>query len=55
MNFLKIPTDANFMRYEELHGMKAHEDRVMGIYYDNISGITYTCSEDKTFRTINYK
>jgi len=24
----------------------------MGIYYDNISGIIYTISEDKTFKTI---
>lgn len=24
----------------------------MGVYYDNISGIIYTCSEDKTIKTI---
>jgi hypothetical protein len=29
-----------------------HEKRIMSIYYDNISGIVYTCSEDKTLRTI---
>jgi len=25
----------------------------MGIFYDNIAGIIYTVSEDKTFRTID--
>lgn len=27
----------------------------MGLYYDSISGITYTVSEDKSFRTISGK
>jgi len=49
---LKVPTEVNFIRFEEILDVKVHESRVMGIHYDNISGIIYTVSEDKTFRTI---
>ena len=36
--------------FEDLVCMKIHQNRIMGISYDNINGIVYTISEDKTFR-----
>ena len=36
--------------FEDLVCMKIHQNRIMGISYDNINGIVYTLSEDKTFR-----
>lgn len=32
-----------------------HTQRVMGLYYDNIHDVLYTCSEDKTIKTIENK
>jgi hypothetical protein len=36
--------------FEDLVCVKIHQSRIMGISYDNINGIVYTISEDKTFR-----
>lgn len=37
-----------FQQFEK----QVHDERIMGIYYDNISGIIYTVGEDKAFKTI---
>ena len=52
LNTLRIPPDVNFIRYEEMLDEKIHEGRVMGVHYDSISGITYTCSEDKCIKVV---
>lgn len=52
LSCLKIPADSNFIRYEEQFEKQVHDERIMGIYYDNISGIIYTVGEDKAFKTI---
>lgn len=52
LNTLRIPPDVNFIRYEEMLDEKIHEGRVMGVHYDSISGITYTCSEDKSIKVV---
>lgn len=36
--------------FEDLICVKIHQNRIMGISYDNINGIVYSISEDKTFR-----
>lgn len=35
--------------------ISAHEQRIMGLYYDNIKDVLYTGSEDKTIKTIENK
>jgi len=35
---IKTPAEQGFIRYEEIAEYKVHMARVMGIYYDNITG-----------------
>ncbi|EGR33250.1 PX domain protein [Ichthyophthirius multifiliis] len=49
---IKVPQDYQFLRFEKVLEYQPHEYRIMGVHYDNINDIIYTCSEDKTIKTI---
>ncbi|EAR93569.2 PX-SNARE domain protein (macronuclear) [Tetrahymena thermophila SB210] len=55
VNQIRVNKEIAYTRYENLMEYNPHEQRIMGIYYDNITDILYTCSEDKFVKTIENK
>ena len=53
----KISPELNFLQYEEVCEIKAHNDRVMGMSFDSKTGCILSCGTDKKFKIteINYK
>lgn len=52
MNQLRVPKEDAYKRYESLLDLHPHEQRVMGLHFDNINDVLYTCSEDKLLKVI---
>jgi hypothetical protein len=53
----RVSPELNFLQYEEVCEIKAHNDRVMGMSYDNRTGCIYSAGTDKKFKIteIHYK
>jgi len=54
ISILKVASELNYIKFDEIIARKLHLSRIMGIYVDNITGLCYTCSEDKKFKVIDY-
>lgn len=44
---LKVSSELNYIKYDEVATLKLHAQRVMGVYLDSISEYLYTIGEDK--------
>jgi len=47
---LKVSAELNFIKYDEVVSNKLHLSRVMGVFFDSISELIFTVSEDKKFK-----
>jgi WD40 repeat protein len=54
LSVLKVSSELNFIKYDEVISTKLHLARVMGVYLDNITNFVYTCGEDKKFKVFDY-
>jgi len=52
---VRVPKEILYRRFENIMDCNPHTQRVMGLYYDNIHEVLYTCSEDKTIKSIENK
>lgn len=52
---MRVPKEIVYRRYENVTECSPHAMRIMGLFYDNINDVLYTCSEDKTIKTIENK
>lgn len=53
INLLKVLPESGFVRFDETADIKAHQSRVMGVFYDAISGTIHSVSEDKKYKVID--
>lgn len=53
INVLKIPSENGFIRYDEVADIKAHQSRVMGLFYDSINSTIHSISEDKKYKVLD--
>jgi WD40 repeat protein len=54
LSVLKVSSELNFIKYDEVVSTKLHLARVMGVFLDNITGFCYSCGEDKKFKVYDY-
>jgi len=47
VTILKVSSELNYIKYDEVSTLKLHAQRVMGVYLDSISEYIYTIGEDK--------
>ncbi|KAM3143094.1 hypothetical protein pb186bvf_004680 [Paramecium bursaria] len=53
INVLKIPAENGFARYDETADVKAHQGRVMGLFFDSINSTIHSVSEDKKYKVLD--
>jgi hypothetical protein len=53
INLLKVPPESGFVRFDEMAEIKAHQSRVMGVFFDTISGTIHSVSEDKKYKVLD--
>ena len=50
---MKIPAENGFARYDETADVKAHQGRVMGLFFDSINSTIHSVSEDKKYKVLD--
>ncbi|CAD8199045.1 unnamed protein product [Paramecium pentaurelia] len=55
LNLLKVPQESQFIRYDEQADIKAHQGRVMGVFYDSINSHIHSVSEDKKYKVLDFQ
>jgi len=53
VTFLKVASEVNYIKYDEILTSKIHLSRVMGVFLDPITQYSYTISEDKKFKVFD--
>lgn len=53
INLLKVLPENGFVRFDEVADIKAHQSRVMGVFYDSIFGTIHSVSEDKKYKVMD--
>jgi WD40 repeat protein len=53
VTILKVSSELNYIKYDEVISTKNHLQRVMGVYVDPITQYCYTISEDKKFKVFD--
>jgi len=49
IDILKVSAELNYSKFNTIAYEAIHKGRIMGLYYEYITGYLYTISEDKTF------
>ena len=52
---IQLASNSNYVKFEVTMELKIHQARVMGVFYDAISGMCYSIGEDKFLKITNYQ
>lgn len=55
LTILKVDSELDYSKYDEVVTNKLHSARVMGIYIDSISEFIYSVGEDKKFKVYDLR
>ena len=50
IDILKVSAELNYVKYNSIASEEVHKGRVMGLFYEYITGYLYSISEDKYFK-----
>lgn len=50
IQILKVSAELNYVKYSAIVSDQVHKARVMGLYYEYITGYLYSIGEDKFFK-----